>query len=539
MGQIYLAHQVLFVTSLIVAATSFFFSSMVFLKNKENVIHRSFLGVGVSAALWIVAVLVETGVESESVTLLGARIELAAAASLLFFIYKFSYHFGGPFRGFKEHGTMAALIALVTSVIGLATPLALQGARRTGSGLVHEYGPLWPLVLAYISVFVMANIYIIGSKFLRLSKEERAHTRWVLIGMLISAPFILTTNFVLPFFYHKDTMQFGPLGIAFLILFSSYAVLRHKIFNVRVVAAELLALVLLLFIVVSIPFADSKTEIFIDVFLLAAMSGASFFAVRSAIADGEQRDELARTAAALEKANEELKRLDEVRKGFLSFVSHQLRQPLVIMKGYASLIREGEFGEASQELQHASKKIYDATEQMNLLINNFLDIRAVEEGKVDYSFKDTDVAKLVRDIVNEYRAVAEERGLDLSFDADPPVMEASVDALKFRQVVQNLIDNAIKYTKRGSVRVTVAEEGERAVITVEDTGVGIPDDLQTRLFEQFIRGKSATERGIRGTGLGLYFVKRMVEAHRGYVTVSSDGDEKGSRFLISIPKEQI
>lgn len=528
--------QTIFVVSLVVAASSFFFSSIVFLKDRRNVVHRSFLGVGISIALWIVAVLIETRVGVEEIVLLGARTELAAASLFLFFIYRFSYHFGGPFRSFKERAALAGAASVTMSVLGIATPFVLEAARRTERGLMHEYGVLWWLIPLYITVFAGLCLSIIIVKFMRFSEKERKHTRLILAGMLVSAPVVLTTNFIMPFFYHKDTMQYGPLGIMFLTAFSSYAILRHRLFNVRVMAAEMIALVLLLFIVISIPFADSAVEISIDVFLLLVMSVASFFIVKSAIADIKQQEDLMRTADALEKANEKLERLDEVRKGFLSFVSHQLRQPLVIMKGYASLIREGEFGEATAEMKHASQKIYDATEELNLLISTFLDIRAIEEGKIQYSFKETDVARLVQDIVSEYRTIAKERGIELAFISDPRVIEADVDVLKFRQVVQNLIDNAVKYTKQGSVRVSLSEEDDRAVIRVEDTGVGIPEELQPHLFEQFARAKSATERGIRGTGLGLYFVKKIIEAHQGSVCVTSRGEGSGSSFVIKIPK---
>jgi signal transduction histidine kinase len=283
---------------------------------------------------------------------------------------------------------------------------------------------------------------------------------------------------------------------------------------------------------------SSDTGVYLSAFMFVVAVIAVGFVIRSAFEEVQQRKQLEQFADELKNANKELLRLDSLRKEFFSFASHQLRQPLVIMKGYASLIYEGEYGEAPPDMRRAAKKIFDATDQLNLLVNNFLDVRAIEEGKMQYAFRVLDVAALVKGVVNDYATVAETRKLTLTFESSPEIIEGTVDQLKFKQVVQNLVDNALKYTPDGFVKVSVSEEGEKNIyITVADSGMGIEDDVLKSLFNEFMRDKAAVKKGIRGTGIGLYLIRKIVEAHGGEVWVTSEGVGKGAQFHIRLPHD--
>ena len=237
---------------------------------------------------------------------------------------------------------------------------------------------------------------------------------------------------------------------------------------------------------------------------------------------------------ALQKANQELQDLSRFKSQLLSLASHQIKAPLAALKGYLSLMAEGGYGEIPAPLMKPLAAMQHSANGLVELVTSFLDLRRIDEGKMEYKLERTDLAALVRDVAEELRPLATEKGLALEADGLGEPCWVQADAQKLRQVAQNLIDNAIKYTPAGSVAVLLRREGGVASCSVSDTGLGMAPELLPRLFDEFTRDQRV-EHVIRGTGLGLYIAKRMIEAHGGTVTAASDGEGKGSRFTFSIP----
>lgn len=257
--------------------------------------------------------------------------------------------------------------------------------------------------------------------------------------------------------------------------------------------------------------------------------------IRSAIKEVNQRERVEKLASDLELANKKLEGLDTARREFLSFASHQLKTPMTIIKGYAALASDPNYLNSPDKMKQIVGKINESTDQMYRLISDFLDARAIEEGKMSYIFKSTDIVKLTSFLVEEFMPYAAKRGLKLTFDSSSPSVTVRADEIKFRQVVQNLIDNAIKYTDRGQVKVEIKEENSFILLIVSDSGKGITPDIKEHLFEQFYRGEGAALK-TRGTGLGLYIANEIVKAHSGEIWVESDGEGKGATFVVKLKR---
>jgi signal transduction histidine kinase len=163
-----------------------------------------------------------------------------------------------------------------------------------------------------------------------------------------------------------------------------------------------------------------------------------------------------------------------------------------------------------------------------------MDYRKIEEGKMEMEFEEVEIVSFVRKIAENARLLAEKKNLKLIFENSLVEGYVEVDKIRFSQVIQNLIDNAIKYTNVGFVKISVDKKQNSAVICVSDSGLGMSKELQTKLFGQFVRDPSI-KKEIRGTGLGLYIAKYIVEAHKGEIWAESEGEGKGSRFYVSIP----
>lgn len=155
---------------------------------------------------------------------------------------------------------------------------------------------------------------------------------------------------------------------------------------------------------------------------------------------------------------------------------------------------------------------------------------------MEYKFNEINVTELVKNIIGELKLMAQEKKLDLTFEAPKPSfkeVKIKADEQKIRQVIQNLVENAIKYTDKGFVKVELKEKPDSVLITVTDSGRGISQELLPNLFQQFSRDSSAKK--IQGTGLGLYIAKEIINAHHGRIWAESEGSGKGATFYVELP----
>jgi signal transduction histidine kinase len=260
----------------------------------------------------------------------------------------------------------------------------------------------------------------------------------------------------------------------------------------------------------------------------------SFFLIKSVQREVEQREELQRLNKQIEEKNNELEDLSRFKSQLLSLASHQIKSPLAAIKGFAQLVGDGSYGPVGDKVKEAIAKIQHSADDLIGLINTLLDVRKVEEGKMEYKMEKTDINKMVGGMVELLKPLADQKKLEFTFTSPGHEVWVNADPEKFKQVVQNLTDNSIKYTPSGFVHVTLKEEAGMATISVADSGLGVAADLIPHLFEEFVRDERV-KKEIRGTGLGLYIARKISEAHGGKIWATSDGEGKGSTFNVSIP----
>ena len=175
-----------------------------------------------------------------------------------------------------------------------------------------------------------------------------------------------------------------------------------------------------------------------------------------------------------------------------------------------------------------------SSDDLIVLINTLLDFRKVEEGRMEYSFARVKLNDIIQNVMTELETLANEKKLKFTYKASGEVF-VNADAPKLKQVIQNFTDNAIKYTPEGFVHVELEEQGKDVIVSLKDSGLGIVKDLTPHLFEEFIRDERV-KKEIKGTGLGLYIARKIVEAHGGSVWAESEGESKGSIFYVKLKK---
>ena len=242
---------------------------------------------------------------------------------------------------------------------------------------------------------------------------------------------------------------------------------------------------------------------------------------------------------SLRNANVQLKELDQAKDEFISMASHQLRTPLTTIKGYVSMLDEGDFGKVNKEQKQYVELALDGSNRMARLIDDLLNVSRMEAGKFYIDAQKLDLNKIVPQELDQLKNLAETKKVDLRYVAPKkPIPTMCLDENKTRQVIMNLADNAVHYSSPpkggGKVEVRLERDGDDIVYVVRDNGIGVPKDQQGKLFTKMFRAKNAQELRPDGTGLGLYLVKRVVEDQGGKLIFESTPG-KGSVFGFRIP----
>jgi len=277
-----------------------------------------------------------------------------------------------------------------------------------------------------------------------------------------------------------------------------------------------------------------------DLNVLEIIAGQSAVSIQNAGLFEEQKHfaehlkrEVDKATKELQIANVQLRKLDKAKSEFISIASHQLRTPLTVIRGYISMIEQGDFGIVSHKVQEPLDRVYKSTMRIIGLVEDLLNISRIESGRLKYDFKPTDLPALVADVYEELKQQAKNKSLQFEFiKPTKEIPQLVLDQGKIRETIMNLIDNSIKYTDAGFVRVKLERDDDHVTLSVSDSGRGLAPDEIPLLFQKFSRAKGAQLMHTEGTGLGLYIAKNIIAKHGGKIWVESPGTGKGSTFYI-------
>ena len=228
--------------------------------------------------------------------------------------------------------------------------------------------------------------------------------------------------------------------------------------------------------------------------------------------------------------------MDQAKLEFLSIASHQLRTPLTVIKGYVSMMLEGNFGPIPQLIKDNLNKIYLANERLISLVEKLLNISRIEAGRLEFEIKPTDISEIIESSINDFKFKASTKNSRLNFSSAKNVPKALVDSQKIKEVINHLVNNAIKYTNRGDITLRLDQDDNSVIFSCQDTGRGILASDLPNLFNQFVNKNKTTTALSESTGLSLYFSKMVIENMGGKIWVQSKGENLGSKFCFSVPR---
>ena len=319
--------------------------------------------------------------------------------------------------------------------------------------------------------------------------------------------------------------------------------IKHRLLNLKAILAELAVILLNIVILVQLVTTESIRQLLVNGIVFVGTLVTGYLVVKGVTTEIRHREELQKLTEQLKKANTELKSLSRFKTQILSFASHQIKAPLAVIKQFATILAEGLYGPVSEKVKETLGKMKGSADELIDLINSILDLRKVEEGKMEYKFETIKLKDLVQNVFDGLKIQAETKKLEFTFTSSSDG-NVSADPQKLKQVLQNLVENSIKYTptpstglgQAGFVKDETREEGGYIIFSVSDSGLGIGPNLAPHLFDQEFVRDERVKREIKGTGLGLYIAKSIVVAHGGTIWAESEGEGKGSRFYVKLRK---
>jgi signal transduction histidine kinase len=232
-----------------------------------------------------------------------------------------------------------------------------------------------------------------------------------------------------------------------------------------------------------------------------------------------------------------LKEVDKIKDDFISIASHELRAPIVGIKGYVDLLKINSIIKSDQQLDGITTNLKETTKRMQSLVEDLLNISRIEQNRMIFEMNTYDIREILNNLATSLQPEAERKGLKLSYESFDKPLNVYCDKNKINEIFSNLISNAIKYTPSGEVVISHQVKDKTVKTMIRDTGVGISDEDMTKLFTKFSRIYNEKTKNVSGSGLGLWITKQLINKMKGKITVESL-ENKGTQFTVGFPLAQ-
>jgi signal transduction histidine kinase len=386
-----------------------------------------------------------------------------------------------------------------------------------------QNGPAIPLFGILVFSLIISAIWKMVQKTARAPKEQRRPYALMLSGIVLTFVLLLIFNFIIPAVFNNP--RFIPLGALFLLPFvimTSYAIHRHNLFDLKVATTTFLGFMVTIFTFVNILYSTDTSEIAMNITAFLIVLIGSFRIVLDTL--------------SLKRLAEELRETNDRQEGLIHFIGHEVKGFLTKAEGAFASLTDGDFGALPEELKPFVENSLLETRHGVESVSSILKASNLKKGTVLYVKEPFDFKALATEVVEKSKAAAEKKGLMLSFIAGDEHFSFIGDRGEIGDhVLRNLIDNSINYTLSGSIIVSLKKETGKILFSVQDTGIGISDEDKNRLFTEGGHGKDSQRVNVHSTGYGLFIAKQITEAHGGTIRAESEGQGKGSTFIVELP----
>ena len=517
------------------------------LLNSQNKLLGSLLFfITVFYAMWTIASLVAwTNINADLVAFIWPAFSIAPAMIAILSIY-FALVF--YYKSDISHRIKIIFLLLIAPVFIFAhTNLHFSGFDLINCDAFAYEGLLYKTYFSLLGILACIWILIAARQvyYKVTTVDEKNEILLLTTGLIfflfffISATYAATYMVQIGLLVDSSLEMYSLFGMVFFIAMIGILVVKYKTFNLGIFAAQALVVVIVILVAAQFTYpSTSPTALILKLVTLFVTIAVGWFLIRSVTKEIKQKEKIEDLAKQLAKANKRLRNIDKLKSEFVSIASHQLRSPLTAIRGYASMLLSGSYGTLPSKVEGPVKNIEESARLMTSSVEDYLNVSRIESGNMKYDYSDFNLKDLTSTVVDSMRPEAIKSSLVLSFKSElSSTGIINADKGKVQQIFHNLINNSIKYTQKGSITIYVHDDRSKQMIFVEiiDTGVGMSEVTQERIFQKFQRAEGASSINAHGTGLGLYIAKKMAVEMGGDITAYSEGEGKGSHFVLHMP----
>ncbi|KKW20163.1 MAG: Histidine kinase-, DNA gyrase B-, and [Parcubacteria group bacterium GW2011_GWA2_51_10] len=506
---------------------------VIYINKPHSASNKAFMMFALVTVLWSIVNYVNYKVTSPELVLWLLRALIFLGVYHAFTFFHLFYVYPLESKKYPRVYTRVLIPIVVATSLWTLTPFVFSGIdviAKDGSVSKTIVAPGIVLFLAVILFLIGSGLYQLIRKMIA-ARGGRSPYVIIFVGTVITFSLLIAFNIILPAVFLN--VRYIPFGALFILPFAAcmaLAIYRHDLFNLKVTATSTLVFALAIANLAIITLVDDVLILAFSLGAFVLVLAAGILLIRGVMREIEQRQ-------IIEKQEKELEVSNQQQENLIHFISHEVKGYLATNAAVFSAIVEGDLGKVEPRLGDTAHSALSETRRGADLVKDILEAANLKKGTVHFDKKELDFAGAVSTAVEFLRSEAQEKGLALTYDAPSSGSFVIVgDEQKLRDhVIRNIIDNSIRYTPHGSVRVMLTRSAGWVRLTVVDTGVGITTEDMAKLFQPGSPGKDSIKVNVHSTGYGLFIAKSVIDAHGGKIWATSEGAGKGSRFVVELP----
>ncbi len=525
------APSLLFYAYIPIVIISLLLTTLVLFKDRFSLGSKLLFAIAVSFSLWVINIILQWVTVPVSLN----YFEWAVTPLFEILIPVLSLYFVCVFLEKKDLGmSLKLLLGVVVSAVAILLPSTFNITSFNVLDCQANLGPL----IHYVYIFeILAVLWIVVfgiRKYFQLKKlgiASVAEAKQTLLITIASSLFLLifsSSNIVGELTQVYEINLYGPIGMVIFLGFLAYMIVRFRTFNVKLFAAQAFVWGLVFFIGAQFFFIRNPVNYFLNGFTFVMGIIFGNYLIKSVKREIEQKEYLA-------TLNRELKDLIKQRENLVHLITHKVKGSFTRSKYIFAEMVAGSFGKLEDMMMKMATKGLDSDNEGIHTVDMVLNAFNLGSGIVKYDMKPMDLKKTVEEVMNEKGSRAKDKGLGVEFVATDAEYKVNGDAFWLKEVVNNFIENSIRYSVKGGIHVKLEKLNDKIRLAVKDEGVGLSEEDKKGLFTEGGRGKDSLKMNVDSTGYGLFSVKVIVQAHGGQVWAESEGRDKGSTFYVELP----
>lgn len=518
------SRNIAFYANLIPIFFSLFLGILVFVKAKNNILSKIFFAFSIVFSLWLIGDIISW--TTNNYHLVYATWSLMDYTEILFYIL--GLYFIIVFVRKKDISLIYKLVLFLATLLPFFVTITLKSVAGFNYPVCEAFNSTFlGQYKLYLEVAILLTIlgYFLVPFFKKsISFDKQSHIMVLGSIFLFLAAFGITEYLASITAYYELNL-YSLFVIPVFLMAITYSIFRLDIFNVKILSTYFLVFGFLILTGVQLIFVSGMTDRLLTILTLAMSVGIAFLLFRNLKRESDQRIQI-------EKLNVDLEKLIQQRESLVHLITHKVKGSFTHSKYIFAGLIDGMFGAITPETKKIAQFGMDSDDAGIKTVDLILNASNLQKGTVKFDLKPVSFKEILLRTIEEKKEAIKQKGLELEVNIGEEDYKIDGDVFWLKEVSNNLIDNALYYTKVGKITVNLEKKTDKILFSVKDTGVGITPEDRKNLFTEGGRGKESVKVNVNSTGYGLYSVKLIVEAHNGRVWVESEGADKGSTFFV-------